>query len=231
MADEKGKQESRKDAHGAHGGFGKDSKPGQKQQVDAAKGPRQGPKIHDEGASHTDIRYIVRIAAKDLDGSLPVERALNGIKGVGIRMAKIMATRFSEVSGVSPTTPLGMMPEDKDKVLEDIVMHPESHQVPQWVFNRRKDLFTGKTSHSVMSDLDFTLRKDLQLMMETKSYKGLRHTWGLPVRGQRTKSTHRGKGGVVGVLKKDAKAAAAPPAKAGAPSAAAAGAAKKEEKK
>jgi len=32
--------------------------------------------------------------------------------------------------------------------------------------------------------------------------------WGLPVRGQRTKSTHRGKGGTVGVSKKDTKAAA-----------------------
>ena len=56
-------------------------------------------------------------------------------------------------------------------------------------------------------------------MSETKSYKGLRHTWGLTVRGQRTKSTHRGKGGVVGVLKKDAIAPAASAAKAGAPAA------------
>jgi hypothetical protein len=38
--------------------------------------------------------------------------------------------------------------------------------------------------------------------------------WGLPVRGQKTKSTHRGKGGVVGVTKKDvAKQGPAPPGK------------------
>ncbi len=219
MAEDKGKHEG-KEQHG-------------KGHAQEKKEVRAGPKIHDEKAgSHTDIRYIVRIASKDLDGSLPVERALQGIKGIGVRMAKIMAAKFVEASGVDAGLPLGKLPEDKDKVLEDIVMRPQNHEIPTWVFNRKKDTFAGKDSHVVMSDLDFALRKDLQLMMETKSYKGLRHTWGLPVRGQRTKSTHRGGGPVVGVTKKDIKAAQAP-AKAGAPAggAAVSGIAKKEEKK
>ncbi len=221
MADDKGRHEGKEAHKGQDKGHGHE-KPQAREM--------RGPKIHDETASHADIRYIVRIASKDLDGSLPVERALQGIKGIGVRMAKIMATKFEEVSGVPGNTPLGKMAEDKDKTLEDIVLHPNNYQVPNWVFNRKKDLFTGKDLHIVMSDLDFTLRKDLQLMSEIKSYKGLRHVWGLPVRGQRTKSTHRGKGPVVGVLKKEAKAALAP-AKAGAPAAAAASGIKKEEKK
>jgi len=55
-----------------------------------------------------------------------------------------------------------------------------------------------------MNDLDFSVRTDIQRLADIKSYRGLRLSWGLTVRGQRTKSTHRGKGTVVGVMKKDA---------------------------
>ncbi|MBI2597713.1 MAG: 30S ribosomal protein S13 [Candidatus Diapherotrites archaeon] len=55
--------------------------------------------------------------------------------------------------------------------------------------------------------MEFSKRQDFQRLSEIKTYRGLRHGWGLPVRGQRTKSTHRGKGPVVGVLKKEAKEA------------------------
>ena len=58
-----------------------------------------------------------------------------------------------------------------------------------------------------MGDLEFTTRKDIQRLSEIKSYRGLRHGWGLTVRGQRTRSTHRGKGPVVGVMKKEVKKA------------------------
>src|SRR3989344_5457441 len=224
MAKEKEKHADKEQAREGHGKEGAKHVDGHK----AAKAA--GPKIHDEKEGHADIRYIVRIAAKDLDGSLPVERALQGIRGIGIRMAKMMADKFHAVSGVNASVLLGKMPEDKDAMLEDIVLHPQNHGVPVWAVNRRKDFFTWEGSHIVMTDLEFTLRKDLQLMSEIKSYKGLRHVWGLPVRGQRTRSTHRGKGPVVGVLKKDAKAAAAP-AKAGPATAAGTPVAKKEEKK
>ncbi|MBN1941376.1 MAG: 30S ribosomal protein S13 [Candidatus Diapherotrites archaeon] len=164
-----------------------------------------------------EIRYIVRIANKDLDGKLPIFIALKGIKGISHRMAKNIAIAFEKENQVPFNSNIGLIPENLDKKLEEIVLHPEKHGIPKWCLNRRKDLETGEDMHMVMSDLDFGLRKDIQRMNETKSYKGLRHSWGLTVRGQRTKSTHRGKGPVVGVTKKDAKAAAAP--------------AKKEEKK
>ncbi len=53
-----------------------------------------------------------------------------------------------------------------------------------------------------MSDLDLKIRQNIQMMAKIKCYKGIRHGQGLPVRGQNTKSTHRSKGGVVGVQKK-----------------------------
>ncbi|MFH1257205.1 MAG: 30S ribosomal protein S13 [Candidatus Diapherotrites archaeon] len=163
-----------------------------------------------------DVRYIVRIAGKDLDGSLPVYHAVQSIKGIGQRMGKIIAFAFEKESGIGSETPLGKIPEDKDKALEEIVLHPEKFGAPSWTLNKRRDFETGLDWHPVMNDWDFGIRKDVQRMAETKSYKGLRHMWGQPVRGQRTKSTHRGKGPVVGVMKKDAGkpgAAAAPGAK------------------
>jgi small subunit ribosomal protein S13 len=156
-----------------------------------------------------EFRHIVRIAGKDLNGNLPVYRALTKIKGVGIRMAKNVAIAFEKESKVKYDSKLGLLPEQLDKTLEDIVLHPEKHGIPGYCLNKRKEYDTGEDKHLVMADLDFQLRTELQRLNEIKSFRGLRHSWGLPVRGQRTKSTHRGKGGVIGVMKKDAKAQAA----------------------
>lgn len=155
-----------------------------------------------------EIRYIVRIAGKDLNGNLPICIALNSIKGLSHRTSKNAAIVFERETKIPFDSKLGLIPEDMDKKLEEIVLNPEKFGIPDWSMNRQKDLETGQNKHLLMADLDFSLRNDLKRMNETKSYKGLRHSWGLTVRGQRTKSTHRGKGGTVGVLKKDAKAAA-----------------------
>ncbi len=156
-----------------------------------------------------EFRYIVRILNRDLNGALPVFKAIQGIKGVGPRMGKNMAIAFQKETGVAFDMRLGELSEEMDKKLEEIVMHPQQHAIPVWSLNRRRDFETGDTHHLVMSELDLSLRKDLQRLNQIKSYRGLRHSWGLTVRGQKTKSTHRGKGGVIGVMKKDAKAAAA----------------------
>lgn len=157
-----------------------------------------------------EIKYIVRIAGKDLNGNLPIFMALTGIKGIGMRMSRMLSMMFEKKYGISFETKLGTLNEENEKKLEEMLLHPEKNGIPTWALNRRKEFDTGIDHHIVMNELDFALRKDLQRLNEIKSYRGLRHSWGLPVRGQKTRSTHRGKGGVVGVLKKDIKAAAAP---------------------
>ncbi len=151
-----------------------------------------------------ETRYIVRIAGKDIDGKKPVFVSLMQIRGISHRFAKIAAKQFEKETGIAFDSELGKIPEDKDKVLESIITEPEKHGMPEWVLNRRKDFSSGKSTQLVMGELDFSLRQDLKRLNFIKSYRGLRHSWGLTVRGQRTKSTHRGKGPVVGVLKKDA---------------------------
>ncbi|HLC79012.1 MAG TPA: 30S ribosomal protein S13 [archaeon] len=192
--------------------------------------PRHMPeKVVELSPEDKDLRLIVRIAGIDVDGRKPISRALTKIKGIGVRMAKNIAVAFELSSNIPSSQKIGKISEEDSKKLEEVVYNPEKFGVPVWSLNRRKDFYTGLNSHLVMSDLDLTLRSDVQRMTETKSYKGLRHAWGLPVRGQSTRSTHHKKGGVVGVVRKDATAQAAP-AKATA-GAKATTPAKKEEKK
>jgi hypothetical protein len=65
--------------------------------------------------------------------------------------------------------------------------------------------------HKIGADLKFTQENDIRFMKKIRCYKGIRHSMGQPVRGQRTKSNFRkNKGKVTGVAKtKQAKAAAA----------------------
>ena len=75
--------------------------------------------------------------------------------------------------------------------IEEILENPQKFNIPNWMLNRREDYETGENIHLIESDLDMTLRDDLNRMKKTRSYKGRRHEAGLPVRGQRTKSTFR----------------------------------------
>ena len=59
---------------------------------------------------------------------------------------------------------------------------------------------TGKNVHIIGSDMTLAIRNDIEREKTTNSWKGYRHTFGLKVRGQRTRCTGR-KGGAVGVKK------------------------------
>lgn len=159
-----------------------------------------------------EVRFIVRLAGKDLDGKKPIYHALTGIRGIGQRYGLIVAKVFERKTGVPTDARIGTVSEEQEKLLEKILLQPEEFGIPTWALNRRKDFYTGKDSQAIMGDLEFAVRQDVQRLNRIKTYRGLRHSWGLPVRGQRTRSTHRGKGPVVGVQKKDAVKAAAPAA-------------------
>ena len=85
--------------------------------------------------------------------------------------------------------------------LVTIVQNPRQFKVPDWMLNRKKDAKDGKFSQVVSNTLDMKLRDDLERLKKIRAHRGLRHYWGLRVRGQRTKTTGR-KGRTVGVSKK-----------------------------
>ncbi len=156
-------------------------------------------------AEKQEINYIVRILGKDLDGTKKVSESLRGIKGIGHRTGGIISNKFTKENKLKNTIKLGELNNEQVKKLETIILKPQEHGLPSWTLNRQKDFETGESKHLTMNELALQLRNDFQRLAEIKSYKGLRHMWGLTVRGQKTKSRHRKKGGTVGVSKKDVK--------------------------
>ncbi|MEN6593212.1 MAG: 30S ribosomal protein S13 [Methanobacteriaceae archaeon] len=144
-----------------------------------------------------DFKHMVRIARKDVDGNKPVVNALADIKGVGIALSRAIVSRM----GLDLNQKIGYLPDDTINEIEDAIRDPQKHDIPEWMLNRRNDYETGKTEHLIESDLMMRLRDDLNRMKKIRSYKGRRHEVGLPVRGQRTKSTFR-KGSSVGVSRR-----------------------------
>ncbi|MEM5798466.1 MAG: 30S ribosomal protein S13 [Candidatus Aenigmatarchaeota archaeon] len=140
---------------------------------------------------------IIRLAETDLDGQKDVARALMKIKGISFSFANAIAH-----AGGFYGKKLSELNEAEIKKLEDMLHQPEKYGIPVWLFNRRKDP-TGQTRHLLSSQLDFAVSFDINELKRIKCYRGVRHAAGLPVRGQRTRSSFR-KGRSVGVIRKKA---------------------------
>ena len=140
---------------------------------------------------------VVRIAGTDLDGNRYVYMALLGLKGVGYNLARALV----RLLGIDENKKLKELSEDEIKKLEDAVKNPWKYGVPSWMLNRRKDRETGKDIHLIGVDLTMQVKDDIERLKRIRSYRGVKHELGLPVRGQRTRSTFR-KGQTVGVSRK-----------------------------
>lgn len=144
-----------------------------------------------------ETKKIVRIVRKDIPGDETIENALRNIKGIGFAMAKAIRIR----SGLPKNTKFGDLSESQISMLSSIIEQPHKFNFPYWILNRRKDIETGFSTHLIESELTLSQRNDIERMKLLKSYKGIRHMYGLPVRGQRTRSSGR-KGRTVGVIRK-----------------------------
>ncbi|MGL6298008.1 MAG: 30S ribosomal protein S13 [Methanobacteriaceae archaeon] len=144
-----------------------------------------------------DFKHLVRISRKDVDGKKTIEHALTDIKGVGLALSRSLCLSM----GFDLSKKIGYIDDEDVVKIEEALQDPQKHNIPIWMLNRREDYVTGETEHLIESDLDMRLRDDLNRMKKTRSYKGRRHEVGLPVRGQRTKSTFR-KGSSVGVRRR-----------------------------
>ncbi|HUS79343.1 MAG TPA: 30S ribosomal protein S13 [Patescibacteria group bacterium] len=141
-----------------------------------------------------EFNYIVRIHGSNLDGTKTLPYSLCDLRGVGIRVARTMIKSL----GLDPNLRMGTISEADVRRLEDILDNPTARGIPTWMLNRRKDVQTGQDLHVLGSDLALRQKDDIDVMRETRSWKGERHARGLKVRGQRTKTTAR-KGRSVGV--------------------------------
>jgi small subunit ribosomal protein S13 len=149
-------------------------------------------------AQEEEIRYFVRVGTTDLDGTKSVKVALTGIKGVG-RHTALVICRMAKVDEYAS---LGRLEEASVNRLRTAV-EEYSGNIPTWMANRPRDVYTGETKHLLGGDVALAKEEDINLMRKIRCYRGIRHETGQKVRGQRTKSTGR-TGTTVGVKRKSA---------------------------
>ncbi len=147
--------------------------------------------------SEGGLRYIVRIAGTDIDGTLKTAYGLAEIKGVGVNLAYALC----RVLGIDPEKRIGFLTDQEIKKIEEALKDPAAYGIPAWMLNRRKDYETGKDMHLIGAELIYYVKQDIEREKRIKSYRGIRHALGLKVRGQRTRTTGR-LGITVGVRKK-----------------------------
>ncbi len=144
------------------------------------------------------LKYIVRIAATDLDGDKPIVQTLTKIKGVSFSMANAICA----VNKLEKNKKTGSLKDPEVKKIEETIKEPKKYDIPSWMLNRQKDYDTGEDKHLIVSDLKLRKEFDIKRLRKIKSYKGFRHGANLPVRGQRTKGHFRAKGKSLGVKRK-----------------------------
>ncbi len=144
-----------------------------------------------------EIKGIVRIAGTDIKGDTQLFVSLQKIKGV----SGSLANAICRIHNLDQNRKVGTLGATEIKKIEETLKNPTKFGIPSWMVNRRKDLETGEDRHLAGPDLTLTQTQDIKRMIRIKSYKGVRHMFGLPVRGQRTRSSFR-KGRTVGVVRK-----------------------------
>ncbi len=134
----------------------------------------------------------------DLLGDKAIYSALCKVKGVSQNFSNALCIKLN----LNRSIKTNELTPEQIKAIETFIKNPEG--LSTYLLNRRKDYDTGEDVHLSTTDLKFRKDFDIKRLQKTKSYRGLRHSVGLPVRGQRTKGHFR-KGKAVGVSKKKGK--------------------------
>ncbi|KAI9018318.1 ribosomal protein S13/S18-domain-containing protein, partial [Hyaloraphidium curvatum] len=145
----------------------------------------------------SQFQHILRLLNTNVEGGRKIMYALTAIKGVGRRYSNLVCKK----ADVDLNKRAGELSNDELERIVTIIQNPRQYKIPDWFLNRQKDIVDGKYSQVLANGLDNKLREDLERLKKIRAHRGLRHFWGLRVRGQHTKTTGR-KGRTVGVSKK-----------------------------
>lgn len=143
---------------------------------------------------------IVRILSKDIEGKMSLYSGLTKIKGISWAISNAICKKI----GLDKYKKIGALTEEEIKKISEFMKKPN---FPNGILNRRNDLESGENQHLLGSDLELKKEFDIKRLKKIKSYRGLRHLSGQPVRGQKTRShfrTNRRKG--AGIKKNEKKA-------------------------
>jgi small subunit ribosomal protein S13 len=131
---------------------------------------------------------MARIAGVDLPREKRVDVGLTYIFGIG----RPRSTQILKKAGVDPATRVKDLSEDAIVKLREII----------------------ERDYKVEGDLRKEVSMNIKRLVDTGTYRGLRHRKSLPVRGQRTKTNARTRKGRRAAIGKARKPAAAPAPKA-----------------
>lgn len=169
----------------------------------------------------SNFQFILRLLNTNVDGKQKIMYALTKIKGVGRRYSNLVCKKADvDLSKryLHPPPPkipynLQLIPlvfslirageittEELERIVT-IIHNPTQYKIPTWFLNRRRDIVDGKDTQVLANGMDNKLREDLERLKKIRAHRGLRHYWGLRVRGQHSKTTGR-RGRTVGVSKK-----------------------------
>jgi small subunit ribosomal protein S13 len=150
-----------------------------------------------DGDLSEGFRHIVRICGTDIDGSKKLAYGLAKIKGVGLNFGRAAALAVN----LNPDLKVGFLSDEDVKKLEDVIANPQNYGIPDFLYDRRKDLETGRDLHLYGADLELRQKLDIEFLKSLRCWRGVRHMLGLKVRGQKTRTTGR-KGRAVGVSRR-----------------------------
>lgn len=142
------------------------------------------------------LKHVFRIFATDIDGNKPIGHALNKVKGISFSISNAICS----IANVDKTKKAGLLSDEEIKRIEETIENLD--KFPSWILNRRQDYDSGEDSHLLGVDLKLRTEFDVKRLKKIKSYRGMRHAAGLPVRGQRTKGHFRKSKKSLGVKRK-----------------------------
>jgi len=145
----------------------------------------------------SNFQFILRLLNTNVDGKQKVMFALTQIKGVGRRYSNLVCKK----ADVDLNKRAGELTSEELERIVTIIQNPTQYKIPAWFLNRQRDIVDGKDYQVLANGVDSKLREDLERLKKIRAHRGLRHYWGLRVRGQHSKTTGR-RGRTVGVSKK-----------------------------
>lgn len=123
---------------------------------------------------------MARISGIELPENKRIDYALTCLYGIGW----VLSAKILEEARVNPSKRAKDLSEEEIGLLNKVV-----------------------ENYKIEGDLRREIRQNIQRLREIGTYRGLRHTRNLPVRGQRTKTnarTKRGKRKTIGAFRKEA---------------------------
>ena len=143
------------------------------------------------------FQHIVRLLNTNVEGKRKVAFALRMVKGIGIRFAYMICKK----ANIDAERRAGTLTVEELERVSDVIADPTKYKIPDWFLNRQRDPKTGKTEHVSSNVVDIKLRDDLERLKKIRAHRGVRHAYGLRVRGQHTCTSGR-RGKTMGVSKK-----------------------------